>query len=57
MEIIFGIPFLTFSKVEVDFIERESTYKAYTIAETLPTTKKIQIIDPKEFAKAALDPK
>ena len=30
--------------------------KAYTIAEALLTTKRVQIIGPKEFAKAALDP-
>ena len=48
--------FLSFSKVEIDFSKRELTWKAYTIAEALPTTKKVQIISQKEFAKAALDP-
>ena len=49
------MPFLAYSKVERDFAKKELTWKAYTIAETLPTTKKVQIIGPKEFAKAALD--
>ena len=55
MEVVLGMPFLALSKVEVDFAERELTWKAYTIAEALPTTKRVQIIGPKKFAKAALD--
>ena len=55
VEVVLGMPFLALSKVEVDFAERELTWKAYTIAEALPTTKRVQIIGPKEFAKAALD--
>ena len=56
VEVVLGMPFLALSKVKVDFAERELTWKAYTIAEALPTTKRVQIIGPKEFAKAALDP-
>ena len=56
VEVVLGMPFLALSKVEVDFAERELTWKAYTIAKALPTTKRVQIIGPKEFAKAALDP-
>ena len=56
MEVVLGMPFLALSKVKVDFAERELTWKAYTIAEALPTTKRVQIIGPKKFAKAALDP-
>lgn len=55
MHIVFKIPFLTFSKVEVDIAEKELTWKAYIAAEALPTAKKIQIIVSKKFAKAALD--
>ena len=55
VEVVLGMPFLALSKVEVDFAERELTWKAYTIAEALPTTKRVQIIGLKEFAKAALD--
>ena len=47
--------FLSLSKVEVDFAERKLTWKDYTIAEALPITKRVQIIGPKEFAKATLD--
>ena len=55
VEIIFGISFLTFSKVEIDFAQRKLTWRTYTAAEAMPTTKRVQIIDSKEFAKAALD--
>ena len=36
--------------------EGELTWRTYTTAEALPTTKRVQIIDQKEFAKTALDP-
>ena len=55
MEVVLEMPFLAFSKIEVDFAEKDLTWKAYTIAEALPTTKRVQIISPKKFAKAALD--
>ena len=55
VEIVFEISFLTFNKVEMDFAEKEFTWKVYTITEALPIMKKIQIIDPKKFIKAALD--
>lgn len=41
VKVIFELFFLTFSKVEVDFIERELTWKTYRVAEALRTTKKI----------------
>ena len=41
MEVVFEMFFLTLNKVKVDFIERKLTWKAYTIVETLSTTKKI----------------
>ena len=57
MKVVLGMPFLAFSKVEVDFAETEFIWKTYTIVKTLPITKRVQIIDLKEFAKAALDSK
>lgn len=51
------MPFLTVSKVKVDLAEKRLIWKVYTTAEALSTTKRVQIIYPKEFAKAALDPK
>ena len=55
IEVVWGMLFLAFSKVEVDFAEKELTWKLYTIAKALPTIVKVQIIRPKEFAKVALD--
>lgn len=57
MKVVFAIFFLTFSKVKVDFTKREFIWKAYTTAEALSTTKKVQIINLKKFAKVVLDPK
>ena len=56
MKVIFKMPFLTFSKVKVDFVIKELIWKAYTITEILSTTKRVHIISLKEFAKTALDP-
>lgn len=47
--------FLTLSKVEVDFAKRELIWKGYTTIKALPIMKRVQIIDLKEFTKAALD--
>lgn len=33
----------------------ENTWKFYTLVKVLPTIKKIQLIDKKEFAKGVLD--
>lgn len=56
MEVIFEIIFLVFSKIKVDFIGKQLTWKTYTTAKALPTIKKVQIISLKEFTKTMLDP-
>ena len=56
VEVVLEMPFLALSKIKMDFAERELTYKTYTFAKALPTIKKVQIISPKKFTKAALDP-
>ena len=55
MEVVLGMPFLTLSNADVSFSERELTWKSYTVDEALPTAKRVELIDKKEFAKAALD--
>ena len=55
VEVVFGMPFLTLSKVKIDFIKKELIWKTYTIAKTLLIIKKVQIISPKECAKATLN--
>ena len=56
MDIVLGMLFLTLSNADIRFAEGELTWRTFTAAEALPTTKRVQIIDRKEFAKAALDP-
>ena len=46
--------FLTLSKVEINFAERELNWRMYCLNEALPTTKQVQIINHREFAAAAL---
>ena len=49
------MPFLTLSNADIQFAAKELTWRSYTAAEALPTTKRVELIDKKEFAKAALD--
>ena len=49
------MPFLTLNNANIRFAEKELTWRSYTAAEALPTTKRVELIDKKEFAKAALD--
>ena len=54
-EMILGMPFLKISNADVSFGEGTLTWKTYTTNEALPTTERVQIVDPKEFVIAALD--
>ena len=47
--------FLTLSNADIQFAKKELTWGSYTTIEALPTTKRVEIIDKKEFTKAALD--
>ena len=49
------MPFLTLSNADIQFARKELTWRSYITAEALPTTKRVEIIDKKEFTKAALD--
>ena len=55
VEVVLGMLFLTFSNVDVQFVEKELTWKSYTTAIALPTTKWVELINKKEFAKTELD--
>ena len=55
LKVVLGMLFLTFSKVNIRFVERELVWRTYTAAEALPTTKRVEIIDKKEFATATLN--
>ena len=55
MEVVLEMLFLTFGNVDIQFAEKELTWRSYTTAEALPITKQMEFIDRREFAKAALD--
>ena len=54
-EVVLGMPFLTLSNADIQFIEKELTWRSYTTAKVLPTIKQVELINKKEFAKAVLD--
>ena len=56
-EVVFRMPFLTLSGADVDFSGRELRWKTYTTEKVLPTTRRVKLVDKKEFAAATLDPK
>ena len=56
-EVVLGMPFLTFSNTDVLFVEKQLTWRSYITAEALLTTKRVELINKKEFAKAVLDEK
>ena len=55
-EVVLGMPFLTLSSADVDFSGRELRWRTYTTEEVLPTTRRVELVDKREFAAAALDP-
>ena len=54
-KVVLGMPFLTLSNADIQVVEKEFTWRSYTTAKALPSTKQVELIDKKEFAKAALD--
>ena len=54
-EVVLNMLFLTLCNADVQFVEKELTWRSYTTAEALPTTKQVELINKKKFAKAALD--
>ena len=55
MEVVSGMPFLTHSNADIQFAKKELTERSYTTEKALPTTRWVELIEKKEFAKAALD--
>ena len=47
--------FLKISNADVAFGKKTLTWKSYTTNKALPTTKQVQLVDPKEFVIAALN--
>ena len=55
MEVVLSMPFLNFSNADVEFAEKEFTWRTYTTKKAFPTTRWVEIIDRKDFTEAALD--
>ena len=55
VEVVSEIPFFTLSNVNIQFAKKKLTWRSYITAKTLPTTKQVEIIDKRKFAKTALD--
>lgn len=56
MGVVLGMFFLTLNKADFRVAERELEWRSYITVEALPITRKVEIIDKKKFASAALDP-
>lgn len=50
-KVMLEMPFLTLSNANRSFSERELTWKFYTAAKVLPTTKRIELIKRKNLLK------
>ena len=57
MEVVLGMLFLTLSNADVQFIEKELIRRSYTTTKALPTTKWVELINKRKFAKIALNEK
>lgn len=55
MEVVLGMPFLALSNADIHFDAGSFTWKSYSAVEALPTARRVELIDKREFAKAALD--
>ena len=55
IEVILEILSLTFSNTDVQFIDKELTWRSYIIEKALSTTRQVELINKKEFAKTVLD--
>ena len=47
MEVILRMPFPTLSNENIQFAEKELTWKSYTIEEVLSTTRRVELINKK----------
>ena len=57
IKIVIGMLFFTLSNASMQFAEKTLMWRSYTATEALPTTKRLELINKKEFAKIALDEK
>ena len=55
LEVVLGMPFFTLSKADVWFAEQDLVWRTYTAAKALLMTKRVEIINKREFAAAELN--
>ena len=55
IEVVLEMSFLILSNANIKFAQKKLTWRFYTTAKALSTIKQVEIIDKKEFTKAALD--
>ena len=55
LEVVLGMPFLNLSKADIRFAERKLVWRTYMAIEALPTTRRVEIIEKREFAVVALN--
>ena len=53
--VVLGMLFLTLSNADIQFNKKEFTWKSYSTAKAMLTTKQVELIDKKKFVKVALD--
>ena len=53
-EVVLGMPFLTLSGADVDFLDRELRWRIYTTEEALPTTRHVELVGKKELQLQSL---
>ncbi len=54
-DIVLEISFLTMSNVDINFQAQDLQWRSYTTGEVLPITRRVKLIEKKEFATVALD--
>ena len=54
-EVTLGMPFLTLSGADVDFLDWELRWKTYTTREALLTTRHVKLVEKNEFAATVID--
>ncbi len=49
------MPFLTLSNANVQFVKKELKWRSYIIIEVLSTTKRVELVNKREFTSSSLD--
>ena len=57
LEVVFGMLFFTLSSTDIDFLDQKLWWRIYTTQKALPTTKRVKLVEKKEFAATPFDPK